>query len=73
MSTLLAATLFLVNTLDGRMIYVNPEQVISIAPPKDNDVFAEGVRCVISLADGKFVSAREHCDEVRARMKLGGG
>ena len=73
MEIILAATLFLVNTLDGRIVYVNPEQVISIAPPKDNDVFTEGVRCVISLADGKFVSARESCDDVRARMRAGGG
>jgi uncharacterized protein YlzI (FlbEa/FlbD family) len=73
-SIVLAASLFLVQALDGRMVYVNPEQVISITIPGDNDLFANGVRCVLSLADGKFLSTRESCDEVQKRMmNVGGG
>lgn len=69
MDILIAATLFMVYGLDGRMVYINPEQVVSIAPPKENDaLFARGVRCIISLSDRKFVSTRESCDVLRARV-----
>ena len=73
MDILIAATLFLVNTLDGRAIYLNPDQVVSLAPTVDNDMFAKGVRCVIGLSDGKFVSAREDCASIQMRMIKGDG
>ena len=69
MSILLAASLFMVEGFDGRIVFINPEQVVSVAPPKENDaLFARGVRCVISLSDRKFVTTRESCDVLRARV-----
>jgi len=67
-SILLAATLFVVHTLDGRSVYVNSEQVISMAMPKDSKLFTEGVRCVITLTDGKFITVKETCAEVQKNM-----
>jgi uncharacterized protein YlzI (FlbEa/FlbD family) len=55
--------------LDGRTVYVNPQQIVSMARPKDDRTFHSGVQCVITLADGKFVSVVETCDEVQARMR----
>ena len=68
MNVLLAATLFVVTTLDGREVYVNSGQVISMATPGDAKLFADGVRCVITLTDGKFVAVKESCAQVQARM-----
>jgi hypothetical protein len=73
MDFFLAATLFLVNTLDGRVVYINPEQVVSLAPTTNDEMFAKGVRCVIGLSDGKFVSAREDCANIQMRMIKGDG
>ena len=68
MSILLAATLFMVHGLDGREVYVNSEQVISMAMPGDSKLFVEGVRCVITLTDGKFITVKETCSQVQALM-----
>jgi len=70
MSIILAASMLLVQGIDGRMFYINPEQVVSIAPPKEGDeLFAKGVKCVISLADRKFVSTRDSCDALQDRLR----
>lgn len=72
MNVVLAASLLLVYGLDGRAVYINPEAVISIAPPKSRDeLFSKDVECVISLADGKFISTKENCGELRARLRTG--
>lgn len=57
------------HTLDGRTVYVNPSQVISMAHPKDsNDLLVKGIQCIITLADGKFISAKETCEQVQDLM-----
>lgn len=69
MKLLLVASLFMVEGFDGRIVFINPEQVVSVAPPREDDaLFARGVRCIISLADRKFISTRESCDVLRARV-----
>ncbi len=76
MSELLAALVVLVTVhqIDGREVQINPRQVVSIATPRDADAgraLVEGVRCVISFVDGKFLSVSETCHEVRTL--IGGG
>jgi uncharacterized cupin superfamily protein len=60
--------LLTLHVIDGRTVYVNPKQIISLARPGDNQSFAKGARCIITLADTKFVSVTESCDEVRGAM-----
>lgn len=54
--------------LDGREVDINAEEITSMhcrVPGKDNLLFAEGVNTVIHLTDGKFISVKETCGEIR--------
>lgn len=68
-AVLLALMLIEVHSLDGRTVYVNPEQIVSVAPPKDQGVFVEGVHCVITLSDRRFVSTKEDCMVITAQLR----
>ena len=65
----IAIELIAVHTLDRRVVYVNPEAIVQLAEPKPEGtkgkLFVDAVRCIIGLPDGKYVSVRETCDEVR--------
>jgi hypothetical protein len=63
MTIQLALALFLVHTVDGRELYINPESVISLSTA--GKLVTERAQCVIALNDAKFVTVREDCDEVR--------
>ncbi|KRR21375.1 hypothetical protein CQ14_06915 [Bradyrhizobium lablabi] len=59
--------LALLHAPNGHDIHVNPREVTSMhaaIPGKKNELVTEGVRCVINLTDGRFVSVVETCDEV---------
>lgn len=60
--------MLVLHTLDGRPLWVRPEQIISLAPSKDNTLLTKGVGCIVSLTDAKFVSIKETCEEVREMM-----
>jgi hypothetical protein len=63
MTIQLALALFLVHTVDGRELYINPDSVISLSTA--GRLVTEKAHCVIALNDAKFVTVREDCDEVR--------
>lgn len=67
---LFALMLMEVHSLDGRTVHINPEQVVSIAPAKDHaGVFTEGVNCVITLSDRRFVTTKEDCPTITAQLR----
>jgi len=37
--------------------------------PGNSGVFAPGVKCQVNLADGKFVTVKETCEQVRKLME----
>ena len=54
---------------DGREIDVNPAEITSLrearADDDDDRSFTKGVRCMINLTDGKFVTVAETCEQTR--------
>lgn len=66
---LLALMLIEVHTLDGRTVYINPEQVVSMALPKEHGLLVEGVQCVITLVDKRFISTKESCEVVTQQLR----
>lgn len=65
---LIAAQLIVLHTIDGREIAINPKHVTHLLAAKagePNKQLAEGVRCLINFADGKFVTVAERCDVVQ--------
>jgi hypothetical protein len=70
-----AATIMIVlHAVDGRELDINPSQVTSMreASAPDTPVvdkrFAANVRCMVSLADGKFITVVEECATIRAML-----
>ena len=60
---------------DGREIDISADEITSLhckLPNVENRLFAEGVNTIIGLSDGKNVSVRETCGEVRDLLKEAG-
>jgi hypothetical protein len=46
-------------------------QITSIREPSRADLrrhFAAGARCIVLMADGKFIATQEDCDAIRAMV-----
>lgn len=71
----LALVLVQVTTADGAKVSINPEYVTKLYPTKEamargpNQMVVKGARCVITLADGKFLSVLEECDYLRSVLE----
>lgn len=64
-------TLLILTGPDGRAVIVNSEHITSMhaaKPDEPNQLMVEGVRCLINMSDGKFVSVVQTCDEVKKRV-----
>lgn len=64
MHSLLVLALVTLTAGDGTPVDINPAMVNMVGRPNTEQLH-RSVKCVIFLADGKFVSVRESCDEVR--------
>lgn len=64
-TTILWATVILykLTGLDKQVIYINPEQVVSLRSPRAADYVAQGVKCIIHTTDGKYIAVLEECDK----------
>jgi hypothetical protein len=60
--------LIMLTTLDNRRVFINPKLVISLTKPSGQLVTEKG-ECIIALADRKFITVRETCEQIRARME----
>jgi uncharacterized protein YlzI (FlbEa/FlbD family) len=63
--------LIVLHAVDGRPIYLNPKTVVRLTQSVDgkNVLVVDSAKCLVSFVDGKFVSVRETCDEVRTRLQ----
>jgi hypothetical protein len=64
----LVSLLIILHSIEGHEITIAPHQVTNLRahrPDKPNTLFTENANCVISLADGKYVTVTETCAEVR--------
>lgn len=59
--------LIILHSLTGSVLVINPDMITSMKasdPNRPNEHVAEGANCAINLADGKFVTVKEHCKDV---------
>src|SRR5215472_2848841 len=65
---LLLSGLIALHTVDGRMVFVNPEQITQVREPLPESntgrQLTTGVQCVITLTDRSFAAVREDCAKV---------
>lgn len=73
MILLFAVALVQLTGVDGQVIELNPASVIMLGPPRTQSALAEGVHCVITTSDGKFVAVTEDCATVREMITGGAG
>lgn len=54
-------------TPDGLIVHINPERVLSVHKPREDSkrLLSPNVNCVITLENGRFVSVKNNCAEVR--------
>ena len=68
--TLAQVYLIHVTSPDGAKLHINPQYITKLYPTKEalnagpNQMVVTGARCVITMADGKFVSVKEPCEYV---------
>lgn len=76
MDWILVASAIFVNlhNVDGDDILINVDQIVTLHHTKeakggDNQLISGGNKCVIGLANGKFVSVTEPCGMVRQAIR----
>jgi len=74
----LAATVLIhVTTPDGAKVHINPSYITKLYPTKEaldkgpNQYVVKGAKCIITMADGKFISVTEPCDYVLRLIEEG--
>jgi uncharacterized protein YlzI (FlbEa/FlbD family) len=73
LSSNIAIILIALNSPDGRTIWVNPEDIISIRAVHEKKLYAPEIRCVLQTVDGKTVAVTDTCNEVRQKLGNIGG
>ena len=57
----------------GVEMAVNPALITNMRNPEPNNPsFTPNVKCLINMSDGKFVTVKETCEEVRRMMRQQG-
>jgi len=68
-AVVVAATQYIaLQTLDGRIIHVNPRQIVSTATAKGK-LITDAVQCVVYTTDGRFFSVVETCESIKTRLE----
>ena len=47
---------------DHQLIYISPQHIVSVRPPRHTDAFGPGVKCLLHTDDGKYVAVIEPCN-----------
>jgi hypothetical protein len=53
---------------DEQTIWVNPAEVVSIRTPRGTGDLHEDIQCVLTTADGKFISLTDLCSVVSQKL-----
>lgn len=60
---------------DGARVTINPQYVAKLYPTKEamdkgaNQMVVRGAKCVVTMADGKFMAVLETCDMVKLKLE----
>jgi hypothetical protein len=53
----------------NQIISLNPNEIVALRTPQKSDHFAEGVRCFVATADGKFSTVLEDCNTIEKMLE----
>jgi hypothetical protein len=64
--------LLVLHSVTGAEIDINAAEITSMRESREDDandkLVVQGVRCVVSMTDGKFASVKEHCSEIHDQI-----
>lgn len=63
-----AAQYIVLQTLDGRIVHVNPRHIVSTSQARGKLV-VDAVQCVIYTTDNRFLTVAETCDSVKMKLE----
>jgi len=66
--TLVALRLIQFTGPDGQTVVINPDEIVSVRSPRSTDHFGPGIQCLIFTVDGKYISVKEACSQVRETL-----
>jgi uncharacterized protein YlzI (FlbEa/FlbD family) len=57
---------------DNQIIWVNPEEIVSIRAPRESQQhhFDNDIKCTLQTVDGKLINVIDSCDEVRNKVGI---
>lgn len=67
---IILALLVAIMGTDNQVVWVNPQQVISIREPRgiNQGHWAQGTKCLVLTVDGKFFTTIEPCEQIRKKL-----
>jgi hypothetical protein len=56
---------------EGQLIYLNPEQIVSVRQPRGLNTghWPAGVKCLVTTVDGKYITTLETCPQIKELLK----
>jgi len=68
---MLAVALVELQGPDGQVVYVNPAEVTTVREPRGLNTghWGAAIKCLVMLADGKFITVINPCDDVRKKLE----
>ena len=69
-SGIVVPVMIILHSASGTPIDLNTETITNLRNPEPNNpAFTSGVKCMVNMTDGKFVTVVESCKEVRSIME----
>ena len=67
---LVLATMLVLHNVSGVEIDVNPDEITHLRRPEAGSPnFPKSANCMINMSDGKFVTVKETCDQIRTLLE----
>ena len=67
-----AVPLIALHVIGGQVVLVNPRQIVSLIGQQTGHLMTAQAACVVTFANGKFLSVIETCAQVRTLMEKQG-
>jgi uncharacterized protein YlzI (FlbEa/FlbD family) len=66
---IMLVAMIVLHSATGVEIDLNEKLITNMRNPEPgNKLFSENVKCLVNMSDGKFVTVRETCEEVKAKI-----
>lgn len=68
-TVVVALQLVVLHRVDGRELFINPEQIAAVAAPRPSSTVNREVKCIVFMTDGKQYAVADTCAEVKRLLE----